>query len=103
MYSKEPFIVFGFRLQLVPKTSILSQLQNSYDMIISLIGRQNKMTLRQINEENYDVAEASLTYFVQNGFAWHLERTLSEKIYPLLTFLPLDPQTAPELWSCMDP
>lgn len=48
VYSKEPFVVFGFQLQLVPKTSNLSQLQSSYDVVISLIGRQNKMTLRLI-------------------------------------------------------
>lgn len=69
IYSKEPFVAFGFQLQLVPKTSNLSQLQGSYNMVISLIGRQNKMTLRHINEVNYDVAGASLTYFVGNGFA----------------------------------
>ena len=68
--------MFGFQLQLVPKTSDLSQLQSLYDIAISLIGRQNKMTLRQINEVNYDVAGAGLTYFVGNGFTWHLERTV---------------------------
>lgn len=76
IYSKEPFVMFGFQLQLVPKTSNLSQLQSSYDMVISLIGRQNKMTLRQINEVNYDVAGARLTYYVGNGFTQHLERTV---------------------------
>lgn len=76
IYSKKPFVMFGFQLQLVPKTSNLSQPQSSYDVFISLIGRQNKMTLRQINEVNYDAAGASLTCFVGSGFAQHMERTV---------------------------
>lgn len=42
-------------------------------MIISLIARQNKMTLKQINVVNYNVAEAS---FVGNRYTQNLERTL---------------------------
>lgn len=50
---------FGFHLQLLPKTSNLSQLQGSYDRVIILIGRQNKEALRQTNEVNCAAAGAS--------------------------------------------
>lgn len=37
------------------------------------------MTPRQINEVNDDVAEASLTCIVRNGFTQNLERTVISK------------------------
>lgn len=58
--SKEAFVALGFRLQLVPQTSNLSQLQSSCDRVIISIGRQNKKALRQTNEVNCAVAGASV-------------------------------------------
>lgn len=58
--SKEAFVALGFRLQLVPQTSNLPQLQSSCDRVIISIGRQNKKALRQTNEVNCAVAGASV-------------------------------------------
>lgn len=64
---------FGFHLQLLLKTSNLSQLQSSYDRVIILIGRQNKKALRQTNEVNCAAAGASQTHSVGNGFTQLLQ------------------------------
>lgn len=86
--SKEAFVALGFRLQLVPQTSNLSQLQSSCDRVIISIGRQNKKALRQTNEVNCAVAGASVEHALWETDSLGFCRICEKKNLYFLKFLP---------------